>query len=89
MQALAQNVILVSSGILQQGPQLALMLRSEFALDIVGKDIKAWGRCSHHWGWGHCAWASVGGKLHMAKVFALRRMAKAACSWGQAEASAR
>ena len=58
-------------------------------MDVVRKDIKARGGCGHHWGWGHRAWSWVGGELHMAKAFALRHMAKAACSWGQAEAIAR
>ena len=84
----AQNVELVSSGILQQGPQLALTLRSEFALDIVGKDIKAWGRCSHHWGSGHCAWAQMGKWPCEAMAFAMRSAAGSACGRGLAGACA-
>ena len=88
----AQNVELVykfmSGGILQRGPQLALTLRSEFALDVVGKDIKARGGCGHHWGWGRRAWAQMGKRPCVVVAFAMRSAAGCACGRGRTGAGA-
>ena len=79
---------LVPGGILQQGPQLALALRSEFALDVVRKDIQARGRCGHHWGWGHRAWAQKGNRLCAVAACGRRCVDGPACGRGRTRAGA-